>query len=158
MKKRHSFILFELLIALSILSSFAIPMMSSRFIYMKMEKKWLLQLEKERIAEKLFYTLCTKLTEKHPLERINRTPHPIYLLNHKKVTIDLGYLKSTTFYVHYHLYSMSTKTPHCKKIFCKFCFNEKDQKKCNYAHNDTADYLFIFSGENLSKINHENKE
>ncbi len=157
MKKKRSFIFFELLIALSILSFFAIPLMSSRFLYVKKEKKWLLQLEKERIAERLFYELCTQLTQKHPLGSISKSGKSFDVIDTKKVTMDLGSLNSKTFYVHYHLYSKFKKTPYCKKLFCKFCFKETNQKRCSYTHDKEADYLFIFSGENLSKIYRERK-
>ena len=157
MKKKHSFILLELLIALSILSSFALPLMSSRFLYMKKEKKWLMELEKERIAEKLFYDVCKNLTEKHPLGKIERSTRSTYLGSFPAITIDLGRLNTKTFHVHYHLYSMSTKTLYCRKIFCKFCFNETQQQRCLYNHDENAQYLFIFSGENLRKIQKEHQ-
>lgn len=125
--KKHPFILLELFIALALVSFFSLPLVHGHFFYQSKQKERLLNLEKERKAEALFYQIYLNLEKNHPLSSIQKAWKTLpFSLKEDFVTFDLGKLGKTKLYWHYHLYSYVDQKKPCRKLYCQICFT-KDQ-------------------------------
>lgn len=149
--KKRSFVLFELLIALSLVACFSLPLIRGHSLYGKKQRELLLDLEKERKAEALFFGIVKDLAEKHPLHTIGAQwkKNPFQVPNNS-LTFDLGKLKKKTLFWHYHLYSNVDEKKSCRKLCCQICFTEKPYiGECDATQSiANAQYGFIITAKN----------
>ena len=140
--KKRPFILVELLISIAILSLCAIPLMGYPYFSYKRQKKQLLEIEKQRQAEILFYDFlkglnCTwenlgfEFKEKMDLDPVN---------------LEIEGLGSTTIYPHCHFYvhpnAKNTKTTkNIAKLWCCFCIEDK-KEACSISWKEHTHYTF----------------
>lgn len=146
--KKRTFVLLELFIAIALVSLVSPPLVRGIALYLNKQKEALLQLEKERRVEELFYQVCENLNENHVLEKISqKSVNATYPERPKPITFDLGSLGKEKLFWHYHLYT-KCKVGSLRKLRFKICFLKHPQAKCGVADAfKKAEYGFILAGE-----------
>lgn len=154
MKKKRTFILFELFLSIGLTALFSLPLVHAQAFYFKRQKKELIELEKERKAEELFFKICSTLTNHHPLRNISAewryNPFPF----DEEIEIDLKDLGKERFFAHYHLYSNSPTESSCRKLYCQIIFSDTracQGRNCLVRRNSNqSEYCFIITVEKAS--------
>jgi hypothetical protein len=158
--KKRPFVLVELLICIAILSLCAIPLMGYPYYSYKKQKETLLEIEKQRQAEILFYNF---------LKNLNCTWENISFEYKEKTALDpinleIEGLGSTTVYPHCHLYvhpnAKNTKTTkNIAKLWCCFCIENK-KEACSIKWDTHTPYTFnLYAKKRVEKNNvDESKE
>jgi len=138
--KQRGFVLIELMIALSLLAACTFPFSFGLRLYIKKQKELLIDLEKERKAEELFFSICQKLCKNHLFSKLSQVwRYDPKELQPTEVTFDLGALGKETFYWHYHLITSGKRHKSFNKLLCQICF----QKKRNLAECDEVSRAFL---------------
>lgn len=133
---RRPFILIEIVIAICLLASCAIPLISSSVLAYKKRKNGLIELELERQGELLFYQFL-----KHHVSNVNYDKIPQYNSESKpfqplKVIIDD---QTLTYHPHYHLFYDHKHAPgETMTAKCKICI-PKEKGRCSSPY-----YKFAF--------------
>lgn len=133
---KRPFILIEIVIAISLLASCALPLISSSMLAFKKRKKELIHLELERQGELLFYRFL-----KHHLSSVVYDKIPQFTGEPKafeplKLEIDGQIL---TYYPHYHLFYDHKNPPgETMTAKCKICIS-KEKGHCSSPY-----YKFAF--------------
>ncbi len=125
---KKPFILIEIFIAISLLSTCALPLISSSMMAFKQRKKGLIELELERKAELLYYEflkghLSGVVYNEIPFNKSEpRSFQPFELIIDKQ---------KDTFYPHYHLFHEYPEGPNeTMAAKCKICI-PKEKGKCS---------------------------
>jgi len=153
-RKKRTFILLELFIAVALVAFFSLPLVHGQRFYVREQKKRLLNLEKERKAEELFYKICEKLIKTHNLHEIpyREYKNAIFTFEDNLVSFDFGKLGKENLYWHYHLYSNVKKEKSCRKLHFKICFLDDPQAKCSTPHKfGEANYGFTLTISKMPK-------
>lgn len=151
--KKRTFVLIELFLAIGLVTLFSLPLVRGHSYYVKRQKERLFALEKERIAEKLFYEICASLVKEHPLSEISAAwkTNPSSFQD-KTVTIDLGKLGKKMFYWDYHLYSNTKKENKSRKLRIQICFKDNPSNECIATEKfSDASYGFVLTSEYTPK-------
>lgn len=143
MYTKRPFILIEIMIAVSLLATCAIPLVSSSVIAFKTRKKQLIELELERKAELLFYQFLKEELSTVNFEQISKAKEKVK--NFKPFILSIDDQK-ITFYSHYHLFHVHRSAPQeMMRVNCKICIS-KEKKQCS-----APCYLFEFFAKKVAE-------
>jgi len=145
--KKRPFILMELLLCIALLSLCAIPLLGYPYSSYKRQKALLLEIEKQRQAEILFYELLKNINHQCKWGGMSRK----YSDRQDSQTIILNSegFGDISFTTHCHLYHChpdthdSAKNKDIRKIWCVFCF-EETKAQCSYKGEKDHPYKFVF--------------
>ena len=130
---KRPFILIEVLLCVAILALCAIPIIGYPFYSFRERKEKLLQIEKERQAELIFFDLMKNIQHTHAWKEIGRAYSTKFDKRDLSVVIDgFGEVIFNTHTHLYHCHPDKNKSGY-RKIHFKVCFEEK----CN-------PYEFVF--------------
>ena len=124
---KKPFILIEIFIAISLLSTCALPLIGSSMMAFKQRKKGLIELELERKAELLYYEFLKDRLSGVVYDEIPfKNSEPRNFQSYELI-IDK---QKVTFYPHYHLFHEYPKGPkETMAAKCKICI-PKEKGKC----------------------------
>lgn len=146
--EKKSFILIEIFIAISLLSTCALPLVSSSMKAFKKRREGLIKLELERKAELLYYqflkeNVSTVIFENIPKQNL-KAKQNLEAKEFKTFVLSIDNQK-LTFYPHYHLYHKHNNPQEMMTARCKICI-PKDKGNCK-EHS----YEFVFFAKKVAE-------
>ena len=147
--KQNSFILIEALICITLLVVCVIPIFGYPFFHFHQQKNYLLNIEKQRQAELIFYEVFKDIQNTHTWDEIEKKY--ARKTNRKKLKLEINGLGVVSFDTHIHLYHChKEKSDNNRKIWLGVCFKEN----CKYKKGKENPYQFVF----FARKNVEKKE
>ena len=142
MRRKRPFLFIELIVAFFLVALFIFPFMHHAILHIKNQKNHLINLEEERLAEKLFFSICNQLDR----EIIDSNKKPHYLPN-TQITCLCPPFDPITLYWHYHLYFSHEDNKEIFKMHCIICFRKtksSNQVPCNPETKKNKQHIFDF--------------
>jgi len=147
-KSKGFFILTELFICIALLSICVMPLIGYPYYSYRKQREQLLEIEKQRQAEILFYELLKNIKHQYAWDHIDRRYSDWHSL--KTIFLDIDGLGKISFSTHYHLCHFHPEkheqgdAKNLRKIWCVFCF-ETSSIKCSYKKKKKEHpYKFVF--------------